>query len=247
MSLRDVTFGYGATTVVEAVTAQLAAGRLTVLLGPNAAGKSTLLRLMLGQLSPRRGVCEVDGHDVATLDATRRAAVLSYVPQHSTAVFAFTVRQVVAMGRHALPRDPAAIHEALAACDLLDLQHRIYRELSAGQQQRVLLARAVAQAVGQGRIMLLDEPVSSMDLRHVEATMRLLKELAGRGLAVLAVLHDLNLAARWADELWLMHRGRLVATGTVEQVLQPSVLEPVYGVPLRNVAQAGQRPVLVAE
>jgi len=101
--------------------------------------------------------------------------------------------------------------------------------------------------VGQGRIMLLDEPVSSMDLRHVEATMRLLKELAGRGLAVLAVLHDLNLAARWADELWLMHRGRLVATGTVEQVLQPSVLEPVYGVPLRNVAQAGQRPVLVAE
>ncbi len=246
MVLRDVAFGYDrGRLVVDGVTGEVAAGRVTVLMGPNGAGKSTLLRLMLGQLSPVRGQCVIAGTAVDAMDAAKRAAQVSYVPQHSTAAFAFTVRQVVAMGRYVLPANLQAVEHALAVCDLTELANRVYSELSAGQQQRVLLARAVAQSAGEGRVMLLDEPVSSMDLRHMDATMRLLVSLSRQGLAVVAVMHDLNLAARWADEVWVLHEGRLRTRGSVAEVMRPEVLEPVYGVPLRDVAGGGERPMLV--
>ncbi len=231
MELTEVSYGYEpGRAVLTGVTGALAAGRVTALIGPNAAGKTTLLRVMLGQLRPDSGEVRVDGQSVEAVSPGRRARLISYVPQRGLVSFAFTVEQVVTMGRFAARPDDTAIDEALAATDLTEHRARVYQELSAGQQQRVLLARALAQSAREGRVMLLDEPGSAMDLWHVHRMMGTLRETAQRGLAVLVALHDLNLAARYADDVWLLNDGQLAAAGRWDQVLQPAVLEPVYRV-----------------
>ncbi len=236
ISLHNVTFGYVAQQpVIRQFTATVPSGKVCALIGPNAVGKSTLLGLMMGQLTPWSGQVLLCGQPTAKMNSTRRAAWLSYVPQRAAASFAFTVRQVVEMGRFALPADDAAVEKAMLQCDLHNLADTVYAQLSVGQQQRVMLARALAQACGQGRVMLLDEPGSAMDLWHTHHTMQLLRQLADdatQPLGVLVVLHDLNLAARYADEVWLMHEGQLIAQGPWQNVLKPSVLEPVYRVRL---------------
>lgn len=235
MQLNEVSFGYHVgEPVVEQVTADVLSGRLTAVIGPNAAGKTTLLKLMLGTLSPTRGSIGLNGRKLRKVAAGDRAAMMSYVPQRSSANFAFTVEHVVAMGRFALPWHGQAMTDAMAACDLEKLRRKPFVELSAGQQQRVLLARAMCQATGGGRVMLLDEPTSAMDLRHVHQTMDRLTKLRDAGLAVVVVMHDLNLAARYADAVWLMNEGRLAAAGSWDQVLRPAVLEPVYGVKIEE-------------
>jgi len=247
VQVRDLYFGYEADRpVVSGLSADLMPGRLCALIGPNAAGKTTLLRLMMGQLRPWSGHVLAAGLSVWRMPPRRRASWLSYVPQRGAVSFAFTVEQVVAMGRYALASNSGAIEHALTACDLGAIRQRVYAALSAGQQQRVLLARAIAQCGQTGRVMLLDEPASAMDLWHVHRTMRLLGNMARSGLAVAAVLHDLNLAARYADDVWLLHEGRIAASGRWDEVLAPQVLEPVYRVGLTSVPQPGEdRPMFV--
>lgn len=255
MRIDGVTFGYRAeTSVVEGLSADLVAGRLTALIGPNAAGKSTLLKLMLGQLEPWSGSVTLGDRSIEAMREGERAAAISYVPQRGALSFAFTVRQVVAMGRFAVGRDDRAVAAAIEACDLGELSDRVYAQLSGGQQQRVLLARAMAQAWSDpasprsGRVMLLDEPTASADLWHIHRTMARLRDLTASGLAVLVVLHDLNLASRYADEVWLMDGGRLLAADAWDAVMHPEVLEPAYRVSLRALSVDGSdRPVLVAD
>ena len=242
-AVRGVEFGYEpGVPVIRTVTADLQRGRVCALIGPNASGKSTLLKLMLGQLTPWAGDVELAGRPVSAMAHHRRAALMSYVPQKGGVSFAFTVRQVVAMGRYASGEkdgirgdQKSAVERAMSVCDLDGLGDRVFAHLSGGQQQRVLLARAVAQAEGSGAVMLLDEPASGMDLKHVHQTMRLLHRLArggggNAGLGVLVVLHDVNLAARYADDVWLMGNGELVAAGSCHEVMRPELLGPVYGV-----------------
>ena len=246
IEVRDVRFAYhGRRFVVDGVSGAAAAGRVVALLGPNGSGKTTLLKLMLGELRPASGVVMLGGRQPARIPAPRRAAAVSYVPQRSAVTFAFTVAQVVAMGRHALPADAAAERRALEQCDLLGLAGRPVSELSVGQQQRVLVARAAAQSAGGGRVMLLDEPTSAMDLAHAHATFAMLRAWAAAGLAVVAVMQDLNMAARYADDVWLLDGGRLAASGPWPSVLLREILEPVYGVTLRNLGgdAPGGRPL----
>ena len=265
LTLDSVTFGYTPDTpVVRGVSASLHDGRFTAVLGPNAAGKSTLLKLMLGQLRPNAGRLTLAGEAIASIPPRRRARRISYVPQRGSVSFAFTVRRVVAMGRfsHGDPVEGGpAVDAALAALQLDALADRPFHELSGGQQQRVLLARAVAQSREGGRVMLLDEPAAGLDLRHVHEAMRLVRTLAAGGLAVAVVMHDLSLAARYADDVWLIDRGELTAAGPWDAVMTTDVLEPVYGVPLRRLELGGKsagesaggaagessRPVFVAE
>lgn len=233
MQLQDVSFAYEAgQPVIQSITQAVEPGAVHAIIGPNASGKTTLLRLMLGQLQPKGGHIHLDGKPVAHLPARRRAAELAYVPQRSSIGFAFSVRQVIEMGRYAIGADAGAIDRAIQRCDLQAIAGRKYVELSVGQQQRVVLARALAQLEGSGRALLLDEPTSAMDLAHTHQVLRLLRELAGKGLAIVIVLHDLNLAARYSDEVWLLHEGTLKASGSWEEVLRPEVLSPVYGVEL---------------
>jgi iron complex transport system ATP-binding protein len=242
--LYDLRFAYrGDKHVVDGVTAAAGAGRVVAMLGPNGSGKTTLLKLMLGELRPATGHVSLGGQELARVPAAERAAKMAYVPQRSAVTFAFTVAQVVSMGRHVLPTDRGAERRAMERCDLIELADRPMAELSVGQQQRVLVARAMAQAAGGGKVVLLDEPTSAMDLAHSHATFSLLRELGAEGLAVVAVMQDLNLAARYADDVWLLHAGKLAAAGSWERVLRAEVLEPVYGVKLRDVGGGGARPI----
>lgn len=254
LSVRGVCAGYEpGQPVLHDIGARVRPGRVCAVIGPNASGKSTLLRVMLGHLVPWSGGVWIGDQPVADLSARQRARRMSYVPQRGGVSFAFTVREVVEMSRYAAGADSAAVEEALDTCDLRAIERRVFATLSAGQQQRVLVARATAQAGCArgytGRAMLLDEPASNMDLRHAHALMQRLRDRARRGLAVVIVLHDLNLAARYADDVWLLDRGRLVAAGPWEGVLRPPLLEPVYGVALRALTPGGaaKRPVIVAE
>ena len=245
ISIDQVCFGYDTTPVVDRVTAQLAPGKVTALVGPNAAGKTTLMRLMLGLLEPWSGKVSAAGKPVASIPPAERAGLLSYVPQRPGVRFAFTVRQVIAMGAYGQPRQAAKdrVEQAIVEAGLNDVADRVMMQLSGGQQQRVLLARAEVQSSGGGA-MLLDEPGSHLDLQHRHRMMRRLRELADSGLAVLVVLHELDLAVRYADEAWLMDRGRLMAAGRWNKVLTPQVLGPVYGLTLEQIDRGTDRPLL---
>jgi len=237
---KNVTVRRGEKTILAHVSCALAAGRLTVLLGPNGAGKSTLLRLFAGEFLPTKGeilFTERRLCDWPVCDLACRRAVL---PQESSLQFPFRACEVVLLGRSPhvrgaeTPRDHAIAAEALAAVDLTDKRDRIFPTLSGGEKQRVHLARALTQIwdtdCGGGRVLLLDEPTASMDLSHQHATLRHARMLAAEGAAVLAVLHDINLAMTYADDVWVLSEGELVASGPAVETLTPTLIRNVFEV-----------------
>ena len=246
ISLQQVCFGYDAVPVVDMVTAGLEPGKVTALIGPNAAGKTTLMRLMLGLLRPWSGKVEMDGRQIADCAPADRARQLSYVPQRPGVRFAFTVREVIAMGghHHAKRRTDDLVDRAIDQAGLSDVADRVLMELSGGQQQRVMLARAEVQSSAGGVAMLLDEPGSHLDLRHRHGMMRRLRQIASDGLAVLVVLHELDLAVRYADEAWLMDGGKLLAAGAWDDVLTAQRLSEVYGMGIELIDRGADRPFL---
>jgi len=249
MHLQEVTFGYVPNRpVISAVSSTMVAGRFCALVGPNASGKSTLLRLMMGHHVPWTGDVCLDGVSVRRHTTRQRARRISYVPPHGAAAFSYTVAEVVRMGLHVQGEDRQVMDAALGVCAVRDLRHCVFNQLSSGQQQRVMLARAVAQATSGGRFMLLDEPVSAMDVGHAHAAMELLRRMTSGGLGVLAVLHDIGLAARYADDVWLMNEGRIVASGFWDNVLTTERLQHVYGIRLEQIrAGANRRPMFYAD
>ena len=248
LSITDLSFGYvEGQTILKQINTHVQPGKIHVLLGPNATGKTTLLRLILGILPPTRGTITLAGQSNVALDARQRARLLSYVPQQSASSFGFDVQHVVGMGRLALGPDPHHVQQAMARADVLSLKTRPFNELSAGQQQRVLLARAMAQVGPKTVAMMLDEPVSSMDLARSHQMMLQLKQLSKQGLGIVVVLHDLNLAMQYADRVWLMDQGCLVADGDWSQVLLPEILGPVYGMAFEQLTHPSQnRPILLS-
>ncbi|MBL8757855.1 MAG: ABC transporter ATP-binding protein [Phycisphaerae bacterium] len=260
LEARDLDFAFTAgRPVLRSLSARFAPGRLTAVLGPNGSGKSTLLRLLLGLLSPARGSATLAGTPTTALRGRHRAARLAYLPQRTESWLPFSVRDAVALGRFALPSDSAAVTDALRDAEVLDLASEPLGTLSVGQQQRVALARVLAQvrgrlpagaatAQGASRALLADEPVSAMDPAHARRAMALLRDLARSGLAVVVVLHDFTLAAREADDALLLDSaGRAAAAGPVASVLTPDTLAPVFGIPFQRLdspAHAG--PVIVA-
>lgn len=235
MSLRldHVSFAYvhPGDRVVDDASAEAHRGRITAIIGPNAVGKSTLLRLMSGVLVPHRGTVLLDDSDLHQLPARLRAARLAYVPQRPRVDAPFTIREVVELGRYALPPSSRAVIEALAQCELTADAARVFNTLSVGQQQRAALARALAQVHARSdAVMLLDEPTSALDPRHVQQTARVLRASADAGRAVVVILHDLALARSLSDDAWIMHEGKVIASGPTNEVCEPTVLERVYGV-----------------
>jgi iron complex transport system ATP-binding protein len=232
--LDRVSAGYGAENVLEDVSLNVRRGELCAVLGPNGAGKSTLVRLLSGALRPRRGAVILGGEDLAGLDRQAIARKVAVVPQSVEVALGFTVREVVAMGRAphqgawmvADAYDREAVDRALEACALGALASRPVAELSGGEQKRVAIARALAQ---ESPILLLDEAVAHLDVRHaIELHELVRRELSRRELACVAVLHDLNAAARYADRVALLKGGRIVAEGTVPEVMTYRKLRDVF-------------------
>jgi iron complex transport system ATP-binding protein len=213
-------------------------GELVCILGPNGAGKSTLLKALAGLLPITAGNVTWRGEAMTTWAPRHRARRLAFVPQSLMTLPEVTVRTFVAQGRYshqgvfarATPEDRQAVDQAMSQADLLDLADRPLPELSGGQRQRCLVARALAQ---QAELLLIDEPTNALDPEHQIAIFELIESLAHEERAVAVVTHDLNLASQFASRIVLMDGGRKVADGTVNEVLQRSVLEPVYGSGLR--------------
>lgn len=225
----------GKKAVLRAIDLELKPGEVLGVLGPNGAGKSTLLGALCGELQPDQGQVLLDQRELAQWGGAQRAQRLAVLPQHSTLDFAFRVEEVVGMGR--LPhqsgrvRDDEIVLEALQAADAAHLQGRSYLALSGGERQRVHLARVLAQLwPGQvGQTLLLDEPTSALDPLHQHITLQAIRAFADRGVAVLVILHDLNLAARYCDRVLLLQGGSPHALDTPEQVLRPEPLKAVFG------------------
>jgi iron complex transport system ATP-binding protein len=227
--------------VLREVSIALPRGSLTALVGPNGAGKSTLLRILAGLRTPASGSVLLGGRPAAGLSHRERSRILAYIPQRPHLAFGFTVRQVVALGRYAAPKRPRAVDSALALVGLVDRAEEPFLNLSAGQQQRAGLARALVQldldrpGPAGPLALLADEPVSAMDPLHALRTMELLRDAASRGIAVGVVLHDLTLAVRYADfAAMLTDRGELGAHGPAPEVLTPAVLSRAFGVGFRR-------------
>ncbi|MHC8399146.1 heme ABC transporter ATP-binding protein [Pseudomonas sp. MDT1-17] len=225
----------GRKIVLTDITLELKPGEVLGVLGPNGAGKSTLLGALCGELKADHGSVWLDERALSDWTGTARAQRLAVLPQVSTLDFAFRVEEVVGMGR--LPhqsgrvRDDEIVAAALHAADAGHLSGRSYLALSGGERQRVHLARVLAQLwPGEaGQTLLLDEPTSMLDPLHQHTTLQAVREFANRGAAVLVILHDLNLAARYCDRLLLLEGGRPVALDTPEQVLRPEPLKAVFG------------------
>ena len=239
--LRGLTLGYGpasAPPIVEDLDLDVPAGRVTAIIGANGCGKSTLLRGLTRQLAPRAGSMEVLGRDAARVSARDYARTVALLPQHPVAPEGMTVAQLVARGRHPhrgllggrAAGDDAAIASALERTDLVELAEREAGTLSGGQRQRAWLALVLAQ---QTPVVLLDEPTSYLDLSHQVEVLDLVRALpdprGGGRATVVAVLHELNLAARSADHIVAMAAGRVVAQGTPGEVIVPEVLAEVFG------------------
>lgn len=226
-----------AAPAVDGVSFEAAGGAITAIVGPNGSGKSTIVRALLGRLRPEHGRLLLDGADLATLERRQVAARLAVVPQREEPVFPLAVQDFVALGRYPhggafagrSHADREAIADAVARAGVAEFLDRRTDELSGGEWQRVRIARALAQG---GRALVLDEPTTFLDVAHEMAVFELLDTLARTGHAVLLVSHQLNLVARFADHMLLLHHGRIAAAGTPAAVMRGDVLERVYEWPL---------------
>ena len=234
LKIERLSVSYGSRRVLTDVSLEVNSGEVVALIGPNGAGKSTLVRAVSGIVPVQAGTIRTNGDNLLSLAPMQRARFLAVVPQAVAMPPAYSVWETVLMGRtpylnflgQASTRDETIARQALAKVDALDLAERRVGELSGGEQQRVLLARALAQSTP---ILLLDEPTVHLDLQHQVSLMEMVRTLAHtENLAVLIALHDLNLAARYADRVALLVAGEIKAAGTPRQVLTPEVISAAY-------------------
>ena len=247
-----MSFAYGDRSVLRGVTLSLRAGEVVALLGPNGGGKSTLLRVLLGQLTATTGAVTWEGRPVAQWSRRQLARRVAYLPQAPTTEQGQLVGDVLRLGRAPYwgafglesAHDAEVVADVARTLDLADLLARPMDELSGGQRQRAFVGRCLAQ---EPAALLLDEPTTFLDLRHQVELLQLLRRLAReRGVGVLMASHDLNAAASAADRLVLLDAGTVAAAGDAAAVLDPATLERVYGVGIERIARGtGGAPVVV--
>jgi iron complex transport system ATP-binding protein len=252
LEVDGVSAGYGARSVLEGVSVAVAAGEVVALVGPNGAGKTTLLRVASGALRPTRGTVRLDGRDLARIPAREAARTVAGVAQDDDPAFAFTAREVAAMGRY--PRlgpwraegaeDRAAVDRALAVAGLEEVADRPLPSLSSGERRRAAVARCLAQ---EADVLLLDEPTAHVDVgREARVLAAFRAEAKERGRAVLVALHDLALAGLFADRVVLLVAGRVAAEGAPREVLTEERLGAAFGADLCVIAHPdGGSPVVV--
>jgi len=242
LSLKNVSAGYGPSTklrvnrklAVREVTMHVAEGEFVGLIGPNGSGKTTLLRVISGVLAPFEGEVLLRDAPLRTIGKRRLAQMMACLPQELASDQAFTVREIVTMGRsphlsrmgRETAKDSEEVEKAMALADVADIADRFMTEISGGERQRAFIAMCLAQ---EPQILLLDEPTSHLDVGHQLSLLDLVRRLNRKtGMTVVAVFHDLNLAAEYCDRLLLLHQGRTEALGSPEEVLTAEIIQRVY-------------------
>jgi iron complex transport system ATP-binding protein len=234
LTINKLSFNYNGFSVLKEVELTLDMGQVLSIVGPNGSGKSTLLKCINRILKTQQNTVLIDGKDTNTFDIKELSKIMGYVPQSSTSTFPFTVFDVVLMGRkpyihwNLSERDNEIVAEILDFLDIGELAMRHYNELSGGEQQKVVIARALAQ---QPQILLLDEPTSSLDIKHQLDILGILRSLTqSKERSVIVTMHDLNLASRFSDKMVMLKQGCIFASGTPESVLTEANVTTVYGV-----------------
>ncbi len=255
LTLQNVSLSLDNKELLKGINLSVKPGELVVLVGPNGAGKSSLFKTITGEYKLSQGEIKIDLRPRASWPAVELAAKLAVLPQHSLLNFPFTVEEVVHIGRisksTSQQENQIIVEKALLQADVLHLADQAYTRLSGGEKQRVHFARVLAQVwetiPAGNRYLLLDEPTSALDLSHQHQTLGLAKEWAGQGVGVLVVLHDLNLAARYADRVIMLSQGEIVADGSPWEVLSSEQVAAVFGLHLEVMSHPNQAyPVLVA-
>ncbi|NVO28037.1 heme ABC transporter ATP-binding protein [Donghicola sp. C2-DW-16] len=248
----DIRVRLGSKEILRGVTTSFAPAQVSVIVGPNGSGKTTLLRTLTAEL-PCTGQITLNGHDIGTTPAWKLAAIRAVLPQSTVLAFPFTVAEVVRLGQMGGigAGGPDRTVEALNRVGLQNYGERFYSDLSGGEQQRVQLARVLLQvwrpvgSDGSPRWLILDEPVSSLDIGHQLMVMQIARDFADQGGGVVAVMHDLNLSAMFADHMVLMRDGRIAAQGLVREVLVDHHLSAAYGCDLRVGVAPPEQPLFV--
>ncbi len=244
--------GYAGKDVLHDIRFELPEGRILALIGPNGCGKTTLIRAISGVLPAMQGEIHINGTHLTTASQEERARLVAVVPQSTHIPPAFLVEDVVRMGRtpfidwmgRASGRDEEIAREAMAKTDVARFAGRFCGELSSGERQRVTLARALAQDTP---VLLMDEPTSHLDLRYQIEFLELTMELATEAnKTVMVALHDLNLAARFGDEVLAMKDGLIAAKGKTEEILKPEIIEHIYGLEVEIIRTPGKRRILIS-
>ncbi|MEI5679316.1 MULTISPECIES: heme ABC transporter ATP-binding protein [unclassified Mesorhizobium] len=255
---RDVSVSIGAKRIISNVDFDMRPGEVAAIVGPNGSGKTTFLKALTGEL-PYSGKIALNNRNLSGLKSWEAAAMRAVLPQATALSFPFTVREIVKLGllggrSGALPGEDDRLPErALSRVDLDGFAGRYYQELSGGEQQRVQLARVLCQVWapvldGKPRYLFLDEPVSSLDIKHQLIIMNIARDFARRGGGVVAILHDLNLTAMFADRIFVMHRGRLAAAGSPQDVLSDELISKVFECKLKvGALPAGNVPFVLPQ
>jgi iron complex transport system ATP-binding protein len=246
--LIDCSFAYTGVFALAGIDLSFQAGKMYGLIGPNGGGKTTLVNLLAGNAYPDTGQILIHGRDAREYKKIDLARLLALMPQHFPIDFAFSVEEVVLMGRHphiarfASPsdRDRQVVGDALTRLDVNHLRQRLLPRLSGGERQRVMVARALAQETG---ILLMDEATANLDIRHALDIMAVLREKADTGGTVIAAIHDLDMAAAFCDELIVLRQGQVYAQGPAEEIMSETMLAEVFQVAARVEREAGQTRV----
>lgn len=249
VSIEGLSFEYSKDALIlNGIDLALSGPQLVSIIGPNGVGKSTLIHCIDRILSPTKGVVMVDEAEVGSYSAKNLAKKIGYVPYATSDSFPMTVVDTVLMGRNphrrwkSLHDDMIVVEEAMRMMDVSSLAMRSFSELSAGQHQRVMLARGIAQ---EPEILLLDEPTANLDIKHQMDVIRLLKELSvAKGVMVIMISHDLNLASRYSDNVIMMSEGRIFAVGKPEDVITEENIRRVYDVDSEIIMRDG-RPFMI--
>ncbi len=246
LSIEALSLSYGDVILLDNINLQLHAAEVMVLMGANGAGKSSLLRVLSHDLGFDRGAIYFNQRNIEQWPAAERARLMAVLPQHSSLNFPFTAEEVVMLSRtpHAsgVVQDKKIVSTALAQVDAEHLAQRLYTQLSGGEKQRVQLARVLAQIAEPQdngmRLLLLDEPASAFDMAHQMLLFNVIKEIKAQGIAVLMVLHDLNMAQRCADKVVLLQSGRVYAQGVTADVLNTDNIKAVFDVDVNIIEHA---------
>lgn len=251
INIKGLQFSYTSVPILDDINLNLDGKKLVSILGPNGVGKSTLIHCINKILTPKGGVVLMDGKDVKEITVKEMSKIVGYVPYSANDSFPLSVVDTVLMGRHphskwgSLDNDLRIVYETLEQLGITHLAMRSFNELSAGQHQKVMLARGLVQ---EPEVLLLDEPTSNLDVRHqIDVTKLLKKMVSEKGILTIMISHDINIAAKYSDEIIMMHDGKIFATGTPEEVITEDNLRTVYGVECVVVEDQGSPHVILRD